>query len=120
MTKTQPTTFGSRKPSHCQVDEKHTGTNRLCSERAHNLIYLLSQMRAYAHEIAFSWCNPRDKHVEAPLNKNNGAVRTCRKAIWPKGSNESPGSQLFRCLNENKKTLWMKKGKSMDLSIQNL
>jgi hypothetical protein len=64
--------------------------------------------------------NSRNIRVAAPLNKNNGAVRIGRMAIWPKGSNASPDGHPFRCLNENKKMLWMKKGKSMDLSIQNL
>ena len=84
------------------------------------LINLLSQTRTYAHEIVFTGHNPRNIRVAALLNKNNGAVGTCRMAIWPKGSNASPGSHSFHFLNENKKMLWMKKGKSMDLSIQNL
>ena len=46
-------------------------------ERAHNLITLLSQTCAYAHEIAFTWCNTRDIHVGARLNTCDTAVHTC-------------------------------------------
>ncbi len=73
------TVYGSRKPSYCQVSGKQTD----CAQRAHNLINLLSQTRAYAHEIAFTGCNPRYIRVAAPLNKNNKAVRTYEVAIWP-------------------------------------
>ena len=41
-------------------------------ERAHNLINLPSQTSAYAHEIAFTWCDTRDIYVGAPLNKSIG------------------------------------------------
>ena len=46
------------------------------ARRAHNLINLFLQMRAYAHKIAFSWYNTRDIHVGTRLNKCNKAVRT--------------------------------------------
>ena len=49
-------------------------------EKGHNLINLLSQMCAYAHEIAFTWCNTKDIHVGARLNKCTTAVRTCMMA----------------------------------------
>jgi hypothetical protein len=88
MAKTEPTAFGSRKPSHSQAGGRHSETNPLCSERAHNLINLLSQMRVYAHEIAFTGCNTRDIHVGASLNKINSAVRTCMIAIGPVRSNK--------------------------------
>jgi hypothetical protein len=95
------TAFGSRKPSHVQAGRRHTETNRLCPERTYNLINLLSKTRAYAHEIAFTGCKPRDIHVGAPLSKSNRAVRTCRIAIWPvrgNGLNESSGSLTKRTL----------------------
>jgi len=47
------TVFGSCKPSHVKAGRRHTETNRLCPKRAHNLINLLSQTCAYAHETAF-------------------------------------------------------------------
>jgi len=57
MANAQQTAFGSCKPSHVKAGRRHTETNRLCPERSHNLINLLSQTCAYAHKIAFTWCN---------------------------------------------------------------
>ena len=50
--------------------------------RVHYWTNLPSQTCAYAHQIAFTWCNPREIHVEARLNKSNRAIRICMMAIW--------------------------------------
>jgi hypothetical protein len=78
-------------PRTSEQGRRHTETNRLCPKRAHNLINLLSQTCAYAHEIAFTWCNTRDIHVGARLNKCNTAVRTCMMAIWPDEATRAQG-----------------------------
>jgi hypothetical protein len=74
-------------------------------ERVHNLINLLSQTCAYAHEIAFTWCNTRDIHVGARLNKCDTAVRTCMMAIWPGDEATGSRSRPSRRLNANGNTL---------------
>jgi hypothetical protein len=66
--------FGSCKPSHLRAVERYAETNRLCPGRKQNWLNLLSQTRAYAHEIALSWSKPTDIHAGGRLNKGNRHV----------------------------------------------
>ena len=78
--------------------------NRLCPKRTYNLINLLSQTCAYAHEIAFTWCNTRDIHVGAPVNKIMGLSKHIG---WQYGRDEATAarSRPSRRINANGNTL---------------
>ncbi len=53
----------------------NSGINRYCPKKVHNLANILSQMRSYAREIAFTRCNPGKIHVGARLDSSNAPIR---------------------------------------------
>lgn len=114
--KSEPMALDPANPSTSEQAANISEKNRLWPKRGHNLINLLLQMRAYAHNIAFSWCNTRDIRAGAPLNKCNKAVRTSMNDNLAGKKQRAQG--VVRPVDETKiKMFWMKKGKSMDLSI---
>jgi hypothetical protein len=68
------------------------------------LVNLLSQTRAYVHEIAFTWCDTRDIHVGAPVNKSIGLSK---HVGWQYGRDEATAarSRPSPRLNANANTL---------------
>jgi hypothetical protein len=87
--KAEPMALDPANPSTSEQAADIPEKNRVWPKRGHNLINLLLQTRAYAHKIAFSWCNSRDLRVRARLDKCNKAVRKSMMVIWP-GRNNGP------------------------------
>jgi len=67
-----------------------SGGNGGCPEEAPYLADRLSQTRAYAHEIAFTWGNPRDIDTGACLNRSNRLICTSTTGIRSAWQEQSP------------------------------